>query len=464
MTERTVALPDMLEAREQRYWMQQELLSRWHKPLLCFTMNIAGPVKNSDDILRTFRTGQQLLRHQLSIGGIKVLFQAEKIEFTGNEAFYVLDAAPVAIKRLTAEIEDSTPIGRLFDMDVLEESGRQVSRRELGLSERKCLICGGPAKACSSRRIHSVAELQEKTASIIRETFRREDCDRAAELAVRSLLYEVAATPKPGLVDRNNSGSHKDMDIFTFLASSAALFPYFRECASIGMDTAHLSAEETMKRLRWAGKQAELAMERATGGVNTHKGAVFSIGILCGGLGRLERRLWQEERRVLSECAAMTKGLTAQDFANVTEENARTVGQKLYLRCGITGVRGQAEAGFPAVLNVGLPALRKSLEAGCSLNEAGCHALLAILTETDDTNLIARSDRETQLRVTQEVRELLDRWDGRPGMEELSRLDDDFIRQNLSPGGSADLLAMTYFLYFLTTERKDTTWLTPSQK
>lgn len=454
MEERLVALPDMLEARERRYWAQQALLKKHHKTLICFTMNIAGPIKNSDRILRGFRLGQRMLTEQMASVGIPVTFQAEITEFTGNEAFYVVDGEPLRVKALTCEIEDNTSVGRLFDMDVLDRDGNQVSRKGLSLSERKCLICGGPAKACSSRRVHTVAELQEKTAEILRTTFRKEDSDRVAELAVRSLMYEVCTTPKPGLVDRSNSGSHKDMDIFTFLSSSAALFPYFRECAEIGMDTAKLPATDTMKRLRWAGKQAEAAMNRATIGVNTHKGAIFSVGILCGALGRLGRTLWTNTDRILTECAAMTEGLTAADFEGITEENAKTVGQRLYLRYGITGVRGQAEMGFPAVKDIGLPALQKGLDRGLSLNDAGCNALLAILSHTDDTNLIARSDRETQLRVTSELRELLDAHDGILPLNELERLDMDFIRQNLSPGGSADLLALTYFLYFLTTDKE----------
>lgn len=449
MQVRQVELPDMLEAREWRYWAQQALLKKHHKTLVCFTMNIAGPIKNNDGILRGFRLGQRMLTEQLASVGIPVTFQAEISEFTGNEAFYVVEGEPLRVKALTCEIEDNAPVGRLFDMDVLDCDGNQVSRKGLSLNERRCLICGGPAKVCSSRRVHTVAELQEKTADILRTTFRKEDSDRVAELAVRSLLYEVATTPKPGLVDRSNSGSHRDMDIFTFMASSAALHPYFAECAEIGMDTAELEPHETMKRLRWAGKQAESAMNRATKGVNTHKGAIFSLGILCGALGRLDVSLWADTDTVLNECAAMTEGLTAADFTGVTEENAKTVGQRLYLRYGITGVRGQAEQGFPAVKNIGLPTLQKGLDRGLSLNDAGCSALLAILTETDDTNLIARSDRETQLRVTGEVRELLKAHDGSLPLTELERLDMEFIRQNLSIGGSADLLAMTYFLYFL---------------
>lgn len=448
MEEKLVSLPDMLEAREGRYWMQQLLLKKYGKPLLCFTMNIAGPVKNSDLILRGFRTGQRFIRQQLETAGIRVVHQAEITVFTGNEAFYVLDGDPVQVKSLTCEVEDSTEIGRLFDMDVMDETGQQVSRKTLNLSERKCLICGGPAKNCSSRRIHSVPELQEKTRSILQKTFRQEDEETVARLAVQSLLYEVCTTPKPGLVDRRNSGSHRDMDIFTFMASSAALHPYFRQCAAIGMDTAGLDAPETFRRLRWAGKQAESLMKTATGGVNTHKGAIFSLGVLCGALGRMEREDWKAPEKVLDECAAMVCGVTAGDFDGVTEENARTVGQRLFLRYGITGVRGQAEEGFPAVKHAGLPTLEKALSEGRSLNDAGCLALLALMTAATDTNLIARSDRETQLQVTEQVRAMLTA-DEMPDTAALEELDEQFIRQNLSPGGSADLLAMTYFLHDL---------------
>lgn len=448
MLERKVELPDMLEAREQRYWAQRQLVERYHKTLICFTMNIAGPIKNNDAILRGFRMGKRLLEGQLEAVNIPVLFHAEITEFTGNEAFYVVDADPTQVKGLTCEIEDGTAIGRLFDMDVLDAEGQQVSRRGLSLTERKCLICGGPAKNCSSRRVHSVEELQEKTRDILRDSFRREDKLRIGELAQRSLLYEVCTTPKPGLVDCSNSGSHQDMDIFTFMASSASLRPYFEECAEIGMDTAELAPAETFRRLRWAGKQAENAMKGATKGVNTHKGAIFSLGILCGALGRLDRERWSDPERVLSECAAMTRDGVKQDFEGITSKNARTVGQRLYAEYGITGVRGQAAEGFPAVRNIGLPTLQKGLDRGFSLNDAGCNALLAILTHTDDTNLIARSDRETQLTVTRQVREMLE-GDCFLTREALKQLDEEFIRQNLSPGGSADLLAMTYFLYFL---------------
>lgn len=447
----TVSLLEMLDARERRVHRQQALQTEYHTPLVCFTMNIAGPVKTSPLIRRGFARGRELLERQLLRCKIKPLHVDIVRENTGCEAFYALDADPLEIKRITTLIEDSSPLGRLFDMDVLRPDGKKVDREELHLEGRRCLICGGPAKVCSSRRIHSVAELQEKTTTILTDTLNELDIHTAAQQAVRALLYEVTTTPKPGLVDRRNSGSHTDMDSFTFMSSAASLAAYFASCARVGRETSAKPAAETFHRLRPLGCEAEGEMLAATHGVNTHKGAIFSIGIVCAALGRLNRELWSDPARVLSETAAMTAGLTAQDFAGVTAEDAVTAGQKLYVEYGITGVRGQVEAGLPAVLGYGLPALEKGLAQGYDINRAGCGALLAILTHSTDTNIIARSSRQRQLALVEELNVLLTKTPY-PDETVLAAMDDRFIAENLSPGGSADLLALTYLLHFFKSE------------
>lgn len=446
-----VSLLEMLDARERRVHHQQELLAQYQKPLVCFTMNIAGPVKDSPLIRRGFVRGQQLLRQQFLRAKLTPLHTDAACSPTGCEAFYVLDADPLAIKKFTTDIEDATPLGRLFDMDVLRPNGIKVDREELHLEGRRCLICGGPAKACSSRRIHTVAELQAKTTTILTETLDAWDAATAAQQAVRALLYEVTTTPKPGLVDRRNSGSHTDMDSFTFMSSAASLYPYFEACAKAGRATIDRPAPETFAALRPLGCEAEGEMLDATHGINTHKGAIFSIGITCAALGRLDRSLWKDSARVLAEVSAMTKGLTAQDFAGVTAETAVTAGQKLYVQYGITGVRGQVEAGLPAVLEHGLPALEQGLAQGYDINRAGCGALLAILAHSTDTNIIARSSRKRQLALVDELNALLAQTPY-PDEALLAALDDRFIAEHLSPGGSADLLALTYLLHFFRTD------------
>ena len=446
--EQQISLAEMLDARERRVRRREQLTAAFHSTLISFTMNIAGPVKTSSLIRRGFQAGKASVRRELRGAGIAVLHFEETEAPTGSEAFFVVDGAPDAVKALTVGIEELHPIGRLFDLDVFTPEGTQASRSALEKPERACLICGRPAKGCASRRIHNVEELQRATTRLLRTCFEREDAQTAASLACRSLLYEVCTTPKPGLVDQDNSGSHRDMDIFTFLSSVSALYPYFETCTMIGMHTTELPPRETFRQLQWAGRQAEEAMERATDGVNTHKGAIFSMGILCGALGRLPGEQWRDGETVLRECARMTEGLTERAFAHTTAENAATAGQRIYVRYGITGIRGEAEGGFPAVRHAGLPRLEQGLAMGLSLHQAGCAALLALIAESDDTNLIARSSRETQLRVREQIRRLLEETPF-PDRDTLKRLDDAFIRENLSPGGSADLLAMTYMLYFL---------------
>ena len=147
----------------------------------------------------------------------------------------------------------------------------------------------------------------------------------------------------------------------------------------------------------------------------------------------------------------MTAGLIASDFAGLTRENAITTGQKLYLEHRITGVRGQMEAGLPAVRDVGLPVLKEGLARGLDLNRAGCGALLALITAAVDTNLIARSSLATQQETVSQLKELL-LHDPYPDLPTLRRLDTQFVEKNLSPGGSADLLAVCYLLYFLEDE------------
>lgn len=443
-----VTLQEILDAREQRVIRQKELLRRFGCPLISFTMNIAGPVKDSPLIRAGFALGQQLLRDQLKSAAIPVLHQEDRCTRAGCEMLYAVAGNTETVKRLCVELEEYLPIGRLFDLDVLDGEGNKLSREKFGRGMRLCLICGKPVYQCSRSRAHSVTQLQEKTTQILQQTLADHEAEKLAAFAQKGLLYEVCVTPKPGLVDRNNSGSHTDMDIYSFLASSAVLTGYFRDCAKAGMETREKDSRETFSRIRFLGRTAEQSMLRATGGVNTHKGAVFTMGLMCAAAGRVPKPLRSQPEAVARECAAMARGLVETDFAGLTEETAQTMGQKLYLQYGIAGIRAEAEAGFPAVLKTGLPVLEKGLEAGLTQDEAGSAALLAIAAESEDTNLIARSSRERQLQMKRELKILLQKQPY-PGRETLLKLDDAFIRERLSPGGSADLLAAAWFLYFL---------------
>ena len=436
-----ISLQQILDARETRVCRQKQLLDQYGKPLLCFTMNIPGPVKYDRDVAIGFFIGNRLLCNALPKN--RVLYARQYRESTGAESYYVVDIPPEELKKIAMDLEDTDPIGRLFDMDVLCPDGSKLNREQ----PRKCLICDQDAAICGRNRTHGLESLLDKTGFLLYLTARQYLAEYIGVQAYLSLNQEVCTTPKPGLVDRNNRGSHKDMDIRHFFASANALRPYFCQCAETGYLCRDLKAEECFEKLRSLGKEAEKTMLRATGGANTHKGAIFSLGLLCAAAGRLNPDAWQAET-LLKECAALATGITQRDLGNLLPEQAKTVGETLYLQYGITGIRGQAEAGFPTVLNIGLPMLKNTLEKGYDLNDAGSITLLHLLAATDDTNLIHRSDRQTQLQIRAEVAQMLEK-DPYPNKEAIQALDEAFIQKNLSPGGTADLLALTYFLYFL---------------
>ena len=439
-----VSLPEMLDARERRANRQRELLGEYRKPLISFTMNIAGPIKDSPLIRRGFDMGLRDLEQVLAVDRIPVLHKETIREYTGSEAILVVDAPARQVKKLTWFLEENTPLGRLYDMDVLSPDGEKLQRQ----TPRRCLICGEVAQICARSRTHSVAQLQEKTREILTQAVDREDSLFVSRLAQQALLYEVAVTPKPGLVDRENNGSHKDMDFFTFQRSALALGPYFARCVEIGRETAAQPPEETFARLRFPGKQAEGQMLAATGGVNTHKGAVFSLGLLCGALGRLERNEWAQPQRILDTCAQMTRNLLTEDFGDLKPALGETVGQQLFLKYGITGVRGQAASGFPEVSAIGLPKLEEGLQRGLPINDAACAALMALIAGTVDTNMIHRGGVEAQQEAAKAITEALAK-EPFPGKKALEDWDRRFVEKNLSPGGCADLLAMTLMLHFL---------------
>lgn len=441
-------LQEILDAREQRAAKQKTLLEQYGKTLLCFTMNIPGPEKWSRDVAIGFYLGCWFLEDALR--GRKILYKERITKNSGCEAYYVVDIPPRQLKEMVMELEEIDPVGRLFDMDVMTLEEGKISRKDLGHGPRKCLICDNDAAICARTRAHGLDALKNATGFYLYVAAREFLTEYVASRAYFALYQEVSTTPKPGLVDKKNTGAHQDMTIRHFFASANALRDYFAKAVETGFLTRDNAPEETFQKLRPLGKDAEKKMYETTRGVNTHKGAIFSMGLLCAAAGRLSPDRWQVEN-LLQECAAMCRGVVAKDFDGVTEENAKTAGERLYAKYGITGVRGQAEAGFPAVSKVGLPVLLEGLNKGISFNDACCAVLLHILAATDDTNLIHRSDRETQLQIKDRIAAML-KDTPYPTVEQLDALDEEFIQKNLSPGGSADLLALTLLVYFLRTE------------
>ena len=275
------------------------------------------------------------------------------------------------------------------------------------------------------------------------------------------MMSEVAITPKPGLVDRANSGSHKDMDFFSFIDSASALLPWFRYCALAGFDSAKdkiKTPQNLFESLRPPGREAEVLMKKATGGVNVHRGYIFCFGLISAAYGRLYHNA---EKPELTAVLNLVRGMTEKLGEDFSSPNMRlntkeaSHGEKIYFQSGISGIRGEAAKGFPSVTEHALPLLRAMLKGGNSLNDAGIAALLKLLAHAEDTNIIHRGGIAA-LKAIQEDLKSFFAGNKMPGervvealREKAAALDREFIAKNLSPGGSADLLGVTLFLYKL---------------
>ena len=191
-------------------------------------------------------------------------------------------------------------------------------------------------------------------------------------------------------------------------------------------------------------------MYRATGGVNTHKGIIFSMGILACAAGRLITPSGDipTTELILKEAAFISAATVSADLAST---NASTAGGRAYVELGHRGIRGEVLDGFPSVRDIALPIYRKCLSEGKNKNDAGAFTLLHLIANIYDTCIFKRGGNEAVAYAKERAQALL--APGEPALAEIRALNGDFTERNLSPGGSADLLAITYFLSELEDER-----------
>jgi len=269
-----------------------------------------------------------------------------------------------------------------------------------------------------------------------------------ASLGMRAILYEVSVTPKPGLVDTHNSGAHNDMDYFTFMASAAALSQGLHKIADLAGDWRTDSLRALFDSIRPIGIEMEKAMFDATHGVNTHKGMIFNMGILIAAASYYvsQNNGQKPSAEVLSEIVSkMTAGICNQELG---KGEAITYGEKLFKEHGIKGIRGEVESGFQTVLSTAVPVYRsQKLEQ----NDLCIQMLFALMTSCEDSNILARHNMDKLIQVKKRAQGFMSSGGIRQkdAYTQLKNMDDVFIRERISPGGSADLLAVSIFMAML---------------
>jgi triphosphoribosyl-dephospho-CoA synthase len=272
-----------------------------------------------------------------------------------------------------------------------------------------------------------------------------------ASLATQALIHEVSCFPAPGLVSPVSNGAHGEMNYYTFIDSACALIKHFFRMAAVALSDR--PEKEIFLAIRSIGKEAEIAMYRKTKGVNTHKGAIFVLGL---SLAAVAKTLYRKGRfsEVAQTVRAMTAGITEGELnrAQLAQKARPSHGETVYLKHNLPGVRAEAEAGFPAAFNQALPLYEASSDL--AQNDRLVHALLGIMAQCADTNIVYRHSPETLVEVQAKAAKImaLGGMRTKAGKAAADDLQKEFVARNISPGGSADLLGLTVFLELAKTQ------------
>lgn len=259
-----------------------------------------------------------------------------------------------------------------------------------------------------------------------------------AGAAVAAMHDELKAYPKPGLVSPIDSGAHDDMDFALMCRSADSLLRPFASLAAAGRQA--LSFHGSLAPL---GVEAERQMLRATGGVNTHRGAIFSIGLVVASIARTRSTAMPVSLEAIQTTLRREWGGALE--AHASGSDAASHGALVRQKVGVSGARGEAARAFPSIFQVGVPAYRQAMAWGLEANAANVHTLFVLMEAVDDTTVLYRGGADAGLFVRRSAAEFLAAGGCRDAgwFERAERLHRTFVARNLSPGGCADLLAAT---------------------
>lgn len=326
-------------------------------------------------------------------------------------------------------------------LDLLEAvgDGLRASRRRFAPPQHEGRLCELPARSGSVSLASPHAEEPAKGGRLEARSRAR----LLADLAVSALVAEAELTPKPGLVDARGAGAHADVELHSFIVSAYALRGTFERMARAGEGAA--PSHELREELARIGRDGEQAMFAAAGGANTHRGAIFALGL------------------IVAAAASHGAGASAEDVCSTAGAIARfddrfappldLNGARACRRYGVLGARGEAKAGFPHVLTA-LSVLRAGRSSGAHETFARLDALLTVMATLGDTCLLHRGG-VLALRAARLGARAALRAGGagtEAGMAALIALDRRLLALNASPGGAADMLAAALFLDAITTE------------
>jgi holo-ACP synthase / triphosphoribosyl-dephospho-CoA synthase len=433
--------------REKRVELQNKLLKENEKyTLVTVRVNYPGLEKSNfvtDEI-------HNIISNEIIESNKEIIVLKE--EYKNAEGFishFLINLEPLAVKKLMVEIEENHILGRCVDIDVYTINEGKIlglSRKDLGRQGRKCFICDLDANICSRSQSHSIEDIKQyfdkKYKDYLKYLNKREIISsKIANLALKSIIAEVSTHPSFGLVSPLTNGSHKDMDYYTFLDSGFAIAPYLKKMASCGYSYNY--EKDIFKKIRNIGMCAEDEMFKATNGVNTHKGMIFLIGIVVTSLAKAiySNKKLEEAKEIIK---LMVENIL-DDFNNIDQKEKLTHGERLYVEYGFTGIRGQVKDGLSFIFDDILPDYINSDLKG---NNLYSHTLLKLMSRVDDSTIVYRHNIQTLYKVQKDCKHILSigGMNTEKGRALALELEKDYIDKYISPGGSADLLAVVILL------------------
>ncbi|HRY78511.1 MAG TPA: triphosphoribosyl-dephospho-CoA synthase [Candidatus Izemoplasmatales bacterium] len=404
---------DILQAREARA-ETITALRRIGESVVCLRANVPGPDKEIPEAFLTIGFFLPLLPPNAS----------EPLVFLqGADGPAVLATykglSPSELKKRMIQAEDTHPLGRFVDADVFGSEGPSLSRD----SQRPCWLCGAPVWECTRRKRHSLGEILACLQTGVR-TYLETQVDA---LIAAALQDELTLDPKFGLVTPTDSGSHPDMDYGLMKRAGEAIRPHLVRMVTEGIR--YPDPESLFPRLKSLGWEAEIAMRRATGGINAYKGLIFSLGLLLGALGSLIGRGGR-----YAELPDTLRALTAQIRWDA-QPSASTFGSQAWREHGFGGIRREAAAGFPALF-------RAAAKLETIDSPSLTMALVGLIGDLEDSVLLKRAGSWERYREAKERIAAIRFYD-----PVLIRDTTQWAKSlHLSFGGAADLLACAAFL------------------
>ncbi len=457
MKHKNQILNDVLDSREKRASLRSKFVSN-NLNTISLSLNIPGFPKTNSDIFSFYKDVLRELKLFLIANRIEIS-SAEDIMITDNAGDFFITPLScdlielIEVKKLTESFESNHILGRLIDVDIFNNEGIPVSSGK----KKPCYFCKEySAVSCMRNKRHSYEEIRAKIQREITIFLKNKQqefiINNLTSFATKAILYEISLSPKPGLVSFKDTGSHSDMNFFTFLNSSASLTPFFREFCLLGYQYSG-EYKDILPQIREIGLRAEKAMFKATNNVNTHKGIVFLFGLTLFTVSKLISEDGYNNDDFRQIIKKICKGIVANELVNEGKE-AITHGEKVYQKYGLigAGVRDEVAKGFPSIFNKCLDYFNKNLNSDILTNEYSIQqilqqGLLYIMMVNNDSNILYRSNLETLNQFKNLAQKAIENKDA---YTELCKF---CLAKNISPGGSADLLSVALLLHFVKTEQ-----------